>query len=111
MTSKRIGQECETCHQPLTRRPQSFHWRGTFYDGAYCETCNSLWAIEGEELPPLRPQLSKMDICTDQVPTGEWTAIDRNTYDGAEDAGKAKSMGWGKTEQEAIADLIEKLEE
>lgn len=31
-----------------------FHWRGSDYDGAVCEPCNALWAIDGEEMPPLR---------------------------------------------------------
>ena len=35
-----------------------------------------------------------------------WSAIDDNTYDGP-----GSPMGWGHTEQEAIADLIEQLTE
>ena len=50
-----------------------------------------------------------LDIKTEHQPNGEWTAIDRNTYDGAPDAGRAGSIGWGTTEQDAIDDLIEKL--
>ena len=34
----------------------------------------------------------------------DWSAIDDDTYDGAEDSG-CNMVGWGKTEAEAIADL------
>tara|TARA_R110000868_G_scaffold389539_1_gene658797 strand:- start:50 stop:271 length:222 start_codon:yes stop_codon:yes gene_type:complete len=54
-----------------------------------------------------RPQ---RDIDANIAPNGEWYAIDRNIYDGAPDAGRAGAMGWGKTEAEAVADLIEQLE-
>lgn len=53
--SKRIGSPCPSCGAQLVRRPNKFGWRGVHYDGAVCEPCNSLWAIEGEEMPPLRP--------------------------------------------------------
>ena len=51
------------------------------------------------------------NIRTELQPNGEWTAVDADNYDGAPDAGRARSMGWGKTEQEAVDDLIEKLSE
>lgn len=38
----------------------------------------------------------------------DWSAVDGNTYDGAEDAGP-QCIGYGRTEQEAIADLLEQL--
>lgn len=42
----------------------------------------------------------------------DWSAIDADTYDGADDAGgKARCIGRGATEAEAIADLMEQLEE
>jgi hypothetical protein len=42
----------------------------------------------------------------------QWYAYDEDTYDGAEDAGRrARTVGWGKTEAEAIADLKEQLDE
>ena len=36
----------------------------------------------------------------------DWSAIDDNTYDGP-----GSPMGWGRTEQEAIDDLLRQLEE
>lgn len=41
----------------------------------------------------------------------DWSAIDRNTYDGAEDSANRHQIGWGRTEQEAIADLLEQLDD
>ena len=38
-----------------------------------------------------------------------WTAWDEDTYDGAPDGNN--TLGWGKTEQEAINDLLEQLDE
>jgi len=35
----------------------------------------------------------------------DWSAVDDDTYEPGE------PMGWGETEQEAIADLLEQLEE
>lgn len=39
----------------------------------------------------------------------EWQAIDADSYDGAEDSNCP--VGYGKTEQEAIDDLMEQIEE
>lgn len=39
-----------------------------------------------------------------------WSAIDANTYDGASTKGTTAAIGWGRTEEEAIADLKEQLE-
>lgn len=56
-----------------------------------------------------------MNIVTDEDNTGfappdlRWSAIDNDTYDGAEDS--HCPIGWGATEAEAIADLKERLEE
>jgi hypothetical protein len=36
----------------------------------------------------------------------DWCAYDDNTYGG----GPGEPIGWGETEQAAIADLVEKLE-
>ena len=42
----------------------------------------------------------------------DWHAIDDDTYDGAEDAGPlARVIGYGRTEQDAIDDLMEQLAE
>ena len=41
----------------------------------------------------------------------DWSAIDDSTYDGAEDSGTRNQIGYGKTEQEAIDDLLEQLAE
>ena len=37
----------------------------------------------------------------------DWSAIDDDTYDGAEDS--HCPIGWGRTEEEAIADLMQQL--
>ena len=35
----------------------------------------------------------------------EWSAVDDDTYDGAEDSSNRNMVGYGRTEAEAIADL------
>ena len=40
----------------------------------------------------------------------DWSAIDEDTYDGAEDSNVRHQIGYGATEQEAIRDLLEILE-
>jgi hypothetical protein len=55
-----------------------------------------------------------MDIATTLQPDGFWSAIDRNTYDCDCDQDgffSISPIGYGATEQEAIADLIEQMEE
>lgn len=47
-------------------------------------------------------------IITTQLPTGEWQAIDSETYDYAEDTG-AGPEGRGDTAIEAVADLLDQL--
>lgn len=52
-----------------------------------------------------------LDIRTEYLGFGgEWVAVDLNTYDGAPDS-TGKEYGVGQTEQEAINDLLEQLEE
>jgi len=41
----------------------------------------------------------------------DWSAIDDSTYDGAEDSGIRNQIGYGRTQAEAIADLMEILGE
>lgn len=41
----------------------------------------------------------------------DWSAIDEETYDGAEDSGNRHQVGRGRTEQEAIDDLMAILAE
>jgi hypothetical protein len=41
----------------------------------------------------------------------DWSAIDEDTYDGAEDSKTRCQIGYGATEAEAIADLMEILED
>jgi predicted RNase H-like HicB family nuclease len=41
----------------------------------------------------------------------EWSAIDDDTYDGAEDSSNRHMIGFGKTEAEAIADLERLIQE
>jgi hypothetical protein len=48
-----------------------------------------------------------MNIRTELAcPPSHWTAIDDDTYDGP-----GSPIGSGRTEQEAIADLLEQIEE
>jgi hypothetical protein len=53
-----------------------------------------------------RFRANNITIKTERQPTGEYTAIDRDNYDGP-----GSAMGWGSTELEAIADLAEQLRE
>ena len=41
----------------------------------------------------------------------DWSAIDDDTYDGAEDSSNRNHIGYGRTEAEAIADLLRLLDE
>lgn len=52
MATKRIGDPCERCGGELTRRADTFGWRGRTADAAYCLTCNAGWEIEGEAILP-----------------------------------------------------------
>jgi hypothetical protein len=52
-----------------------------------------------------------MDIFTEQDWRDQWCAIDRDTYDGAEDSRTRNQIGIGKTEAAAIADLMELIED
>lgn len=45
------------------------------------------------------------------IRTMDWSAIDEDTYDGAEDSRTRGHIGRGATEAEAIADLLDLLEE
>lgn len=49
------GDKCPKCGAPLQRRDNMFHWRGESRPGCYCESCNALWVLDGEEIEPLRP--------------------------------------------------------
>ena len=53
-----------------------------------------------------------LDIAVDVNPIGEFTAIDRNTYDADCDQDgffSTSPVGYGRTEAEAIADLLEQI--
>ena len=39
----------------------------------------------------------------------DWVAVDSETYDGAPDSATRNQIGYGRTEAEAIADLMETL--
>ena len=41
----------------------------------------------------------------------DWQAVDDDTYDGAPDSATRNHIGYGRTEAEAISDLMEKLED
>lgn len=34
---------CPTCGGAFERRPNMFHWRGTFFHGLVCSPCNALY--------------------------------------------------------------------
>lgn len=51
-----------------------------------------------------------MNIITERLYDETWLAYDEDTYDGAPDAAP-NPMGWGKTEEEAEADLRHQMEE
>lgn len=54
-----------------------------------------------------------VDLRTEFLPTGEWKAVDMNTYDCDCDQDgffEACPVGYGKTERDAIADLLEQME-
>jgi hypothetical protein len=48
-----------------------------------------------------------MKIRTEYKPSAEWMAVDDDSYDGA----GPNILGWGATEQDAIDDLLEQIEE
>jgi len=58
-----------------------------------------------------------MKITTDYWPKPipwrkfDWSAVDSDTYDGAPDTHPPCPIGRGATEAEAIADLLEQIEE
>lgn len=58
-----------------------------------------------------------MNIVTDYDPKPipdrnfDWSAIDDDTYDGADDSTTRNQIGWGATREDAIADLKEQVEE
>lgn len=58
-----------------------------------------------------------MNITTDYwakpIPTSafDWSAIDADTYDGAPDTIPACPIGYGATEDAAIADLLDQIED
>lgn len=51
-----------------------------------------------------------MNIVTEQILPNVWTAIDRDTYDGASDSRTRFQIGMGETPEEAIEDLHEEIE-
>lgn len=50
-----------------------------------------------------------MKIITQLCPNNEYYAIDEDSYDGAADGNRLQ--GWGKTELEAVRDLIDQLDD
>lgn len=56
----------------------------------------------------LAEKIGKMKITAEQHYRTEWTAIEAESYDGAEDS--RAPVGSGKTKAEAVADLLEKMD-
>ncbi len=52
--SHKIGDPCPKCNNLLERRANSFYWRGTYEDAAFCSACNAIWPIKNEEIEPLK---------------------------------------------------------
>jgi hypothetical protein len=55
---------------------------------------------------------ASIDLSTERLPNGEWKAIDLNTYDCDCDQDgffEVCPVGYGRTEQEAIADLLDSM--
>lgn len=53
-----------------------------------------------------------MDIKTERLPDGQWSAIDADTYDAESDSVGSWSnspVGYGKTERNAIIDLLNEI--
>ena len=63
----KIGDPCPKCNTPLERRAASFHWRGSYSDGAVCPPCRALWPIDGEEMEPLKPQYAGLEMVDGQI--------------------------------------------
>lgn len=55
------GQPCPKCTAPLTARDGSFFWRGEYRPAAFCQPCNSIWPMAGQEIPPLDPAQPRND--------------------------------------------------
>jgi hypothetical protein len=53
----------------------------------------------------------RTDYWPKPIPTNrfDWSAVDDDTYDGTPDSGNRNQIGYGATEEEAIADLLEQL--
>lgn len=53
----------------------------------------------------------RTDYWRKPIPTSayDWSAVDDDTYDGAPDSGNRNQIGYGATEEAAIADLMEIL--
>ncbi len=81
-----------------------------FIDPAAIEQTTTLTAyaqaVEAEAKLRAALRRARMLIKTERLPNGEWFAIDDNTYDGP-----GSKHGLGDTEQEAIQDLIDQLED
>lgn len=66
---------------------------------------------------PVQSRRQRRDLRAEPDLTGiappdcAWSAIDANTYDGAPDSANRHQIGFGRTREEAIADLMEKLGE
>ena len=43
--------------------------------------------------------------------SNDWIATDSDTYDGAEDSATRNQIGYGKTEREAVNDLLDRIDE
>lgn len=41
----------------------------------------------------------------------DWQAVDDDSYDGADDSSNRHQIGYGSTEQEAVADLMAQIDE
>jgi len=56
---KKLGDVCPKCKTLLESRERQFYWRGKYFPGLVCSSCNGLWEVEGnnifdEAVKPLR---------------------------------------------------------
>jgi hypothetical protein len=81
------------CSHPPCREPEFCGW------AAYCGATDIL----GE-----KPMHIKTSFVYPPIPIRnfDWSAVDASTYDG-----EGSPIGYGETEQEAIADLLQQIEE
>jgi hypothetical protein len=79
--------------------------------------CVLAGAVSRETYPGVQNEITGLRIRTEYwakpIPSRKfgWSAVDENTYDGADDSRTRGQIGYGATEAEAVADLKMILED